>query len=132
MADDLHRAFDDAGLPIAERLRFFELCEPRSQEELAADLGRAGAYVDALRRAAEGDPTVDIESAVRIAATLAELLAEQHGFEERRLLAGAISYFVSRRDVADDLDDLGGIDDDARVVRAVCRALGREDLARRI
>ena len=132
MSDDLHRAFDEAGLPLAERLRFFELCEPRSGEELAADLARVEAHLGALRRAAEADPTVDLESAARIAAALGELLAERHGFEERRLIVGAIAYFVSRRDIADDLDDLGGIDDDARVVRAVCRALGREDLARRI
>lgn len=132
MAGDLSQAFDEAGLPDGERLRFLELCEARSGEELRAEAARVDAHLGALRDAAAHDPTVDLSTAERIATALAQLTRAEWRFEERRLLAGAIAYFVLRDDSSDDLDDLRGIDDDARVVRAVCRALGREDLARQI
>jgi hypothetical protein len=56
--------------------------------------------------------------------------AARFDFYERRLLAGAVDYFALREDGADDVDHLRGFDDDARVVGAVCRALGREELVR--
>jgi hypothetical protein len=132
MTGDLSRAFDEAGLPSGERLRFFDLCEARSREELHADVARIEAHLGALRSAAAHDPTVDLSTAEQIATALARLIRSDWRFEERRLLAGAVSYFVLRDDSSDDLDDLRGIDDDARVVRAVCRALGRDDLAQQI
>jgi hypothetical protein len=132
MLDELHRAFTEAGLLSRERLRFFELCRPCSNAELRGEVARVEEHLGRVRAAARADPTIDAAGAARIAGALKELLTEDWEYEERRLLAGAVAYFVLRDDASDDLDHLSGIDDDARVVRTVSRALGRADLARRI
>lgn len=118
----------------AERIRFLELCEPRSADDLASDGDRVTEHVVRVERLAAGDPTIDAPTARRIGDALLSLIAAAHRLEhaERRLLTGAIAYFTLAADGADDFGDLSGIDDDARVVRAVCRALGRHDLAARI
>jgi hypothetical protein len=130
--DDLSRAIAEAGLPPDERLRFLELCSSRSAAELEADAARIEGYLHRLARAAADDPTVDVERAASIAAALLGLVADASRFDfyERRLLAGAVDYFVLREDGSDDVAHLRGFDDDARVVGAVCRALGREELTR--
>ena len=42
---------------------------------------------------------------------------------------GAVEYFVLDGDSSDDVGDLFGLDDDARIVGAVCRLLDRHDPA---
>lgn len=132
MYEDLSRAIGEADLPPDERLRFLELCSSRSAADLVADAARIEGYLYRLGRAAADDPTIDHERAAAIAAALLVLVADAagFGFYERRLLAGAVDYFVLREDGSDDVVHLRGLDDDARVVRAVCRALGREELVR--
>jgi hypothetical protein len=130
--DELGRAIAEAGLQADERLRFLELCASRSADDLQADAVRIEGYLYRLGRAAADDPTIDVESASAIATALLALVADaaRFGFYERRLLAGAVDYFVLSRDGADDVAELRGFDDDARVVGAVCRALGRGELIR--
>ena len=67
----------------------------------------------------------------RIAEVLVALLghADRWSFLERRVLAGAVEYFVQADDDDRDFASDHGLEDDARVVAAVCEALGRPDLA---
>ena len=75
---------------------------------------------------------MDLSLAQSIAAALLELIvaADRLTFEQRRLVAGAIEYFVETGDAADDFRGLSGLEDDARITRAVCAAVGRPELAR--
>lgn len=132
MYDDLSRAIAEADLPPDERLRFLELCTSRAVADLRADAVRIEGYLYRLGRSAADDPTIDVERASAVAAALLALVgdADRFDFYERRLLAGAVDYFVLEQDGSNDVAHLRGLDDDARVVRAVCRALGREELVR--
>ena len=51
---------------------------------------------------------------------------------QRRVLAGAVEYFVQTEDDDSDFASDHGLEDDARVVVAVCEALGRPDLGDKI
>ena len=132
MREDLADALKSSSMSAAERLHLLELCHPRSAEELTRDGDRIDAHVGALRKLAETDPTIDVALAGSIADALHALIEDRHRmtFEERRLLCGAIDYFATVGDTADDVGDLRGLDDDARIIRAVCSALGRGDIAR--
>ena len=127
---DLAAAFAEGVLGAEERLTFVARCRPAKADELAAQIDRVDTHLHLMRGAAESDPTVDVAGAEWIAAALTEMLstAPDLSFEERRLLMGAVEYFVLSRDRAHDHDGPAGLEDDNRVVRAVCRALGREDL----
>jgi len=131
MGRDLAGALAESVLPAEERLQFLSLCVGRSAEELARDAEGVASYVRYIERRSAADPTIDADLARRVGSVLASLLdgAGDRPFEERRLLAGAAAYFVLDHDAADDIGDIHGIDDDARVVRALCHALGRDDLA---
>ncbi|NQV05157.1 hypothetical protein HQ535_01285 [bacterium] len=128
MRNDIATVIAESLFDTDERLHFLELCEPRPVDDLAADRSRIAAYVRRVSRAAEADPTIDSDAAARVGLALEGLITDRHRlvFEERRLLAGAIEYFLLP---GDDNRDLYGLDDDARVVRTVCRALERPDLA---
>ncbi len=121
-------------MTAAERRRLLEMCHPRSAEELAGDVSSIEEHMAVLSLAAESDPTVDLQLADRMAAALRLLVEDRHRltFEERRLLCGAIAYFAAAADGADDIRDLAGLEDDARIIRAVCSALGRGDIARKV
>lgn len=56
------------------------------------------------------------------------LLDTEWDEESRRLVQGAVTYFLLEDDEEPDLDSVAGLDDDAEVFNAVARALGREDL----
>lgn len=131
MRTDIATVIADSLFDTDERLHFLELCEPRPVDDLAADRSRISAYVRRVSRAAQADPTIDSDAAARVGLALEGLISDRHRlvFEERRLLAGAIEYFLLPGDDSDDYRDLYGLDDDARVVRTVCRALERPDLA---
>ena len=134
MREDIGEALTNSSMSAAERLRLLEMCRPRSAEELLGDLARIDEHLGTLHRIAGSDPTIDLPLAERIADALRLLVADRHRltFEERRLLCGAISYFAMTADGSDDVRDLTGLDDDARIVRSVCAALGRSDIARTV
>ena len=114
-----------------DRAQFLDLCEARDAQSLRHDAARIRAHLGTIELFAADDPLVDVALARGVAATLLELvlLADRLNFEERRLLAGAIEYFVQTGDADDDYRALRGLEDDARITRAVCRALGRPELA---
>lgn len=121
----------DRLLHPGERDQFLALCVSTSEIELLASRDRIRAHVRALAERAATSSTVDIEMAKNVAAAILALLSdtEHYDAEQRALIRGAIDYFVLTQDNQDDVSDLTGFDDDARITNAVTEALGREDLA---
>jgi hypothetical protein len=129
MDSDLLRTTAEA-LSQADRNRFLALCEARDAAALRADATRIRTHLGSIERFAAEDTLVDVMLARNITAALLELIlvAADLTFEQRRLLAGAIEYFVATGDAVDDYRGLSGLEDDARIIRAVCTALGRHEL----
>ena len=129
--DDVVRAVAESALSVEERLGFLELCEARSVEELLVDRGRVEAHRRSIEAAVENGTALESELADRLAGVLIALLgnADAWSFVERRVLAGAVEYFIQSDDDDGDYASDHGLEDDARVITAVCEALGRPDLA---
>ena len=128
--DDVVRAVAESALTVEERLVFLELCEARSAEDLLADQKRVRSYLGVIEKGMEDGNVPDGALAGPIAATLITLLghADEWAYIERRLLAGAVEYFVRSDDADADFASAHGLQDDGRVVAAVADALGRKDL----
>lgn len=131
MTHDPAQAVAESVLPDDERLRFLELCRARPAEQLRADAARVEAHLRVIELGARTSPILNLELAQSIAGALITLIAnaDRYTFQERRLLSGAIEYFVAKGDLTDDYAEPSGLDDDARVTRAVCRFLNRAELA---
>lgn len=131
MTHDPAQAVAESVLPEDERLRFLELCRARPASQLHEDAARVEAHLRVIEVGARTSPILNVELARSIAGALTALIsdADNYTFQERRLLSGAIEYFVAKGDFADDYDEPSGLEDDARVTRAVCRFLDRADLA---
>lgn len=131
METDLSALVATSALPEAERLHFLDLCRGLSADELRAQRARILDHLNVIDIGARTDASLDTGLAQRIGGALKGLIddATDWTFEQRRLLAGAIEYFVAVDDTADDYRALGGLEDDARVISAVCRALGRPEAA---
>ena len=133
-ADDVVRAVAESALSVEERLGFLELCEARSVPDLLADRDRVWSHLGVIEKAIEEGNALEGELARPLAETLVSLLdsAAEWSFLERRVLAGAVEYFLHNDDVDSDFASDHGLADDARVVVAVSDALGREDLVARL
>lgn len=132
--EDIVRAVAEGALSEEERLGFLDLCEARSVEDLLADRDRVRSYLGVIERGAEQGSALEVDVAGPTASSLIALLdhAAAWSFVERRLLAGAVEYFVRNEDSDADFASTHGLEDDARVVAAVAEALGRDDLADRL
>jgi uncharacterized membrane protein YkvA (DUF1232 family) len=132
--DDVVRAVAESALSVEERLGFLDLCEGRGPQQLLDDRDRVRSHLRVIENAVENGVALSDHRAEEIAAALIALLddAEQYSFVQRRVLAGAVEYFVQVADADGDFVSNHGLDDDARVVVAVCEALGRPDLAARL
>jgi hypothetical protein len=129
-ATDLATAVAESTLSTLERVRFLNLCEARSVEMLAEDRDRVEGHLSLVRAAQTINAMLDVDLAEQITESLLGLLDDRDslGFEERRLLAGAVEYFVLSTDTDNDLDSPVGLVDDARVTNATAAALNRPDL----
>ena len=129
--DDVVRAVAESALSDEERLGFLELCEARTVADLRADRDRVRAHQRVIETAVENGTALETDLADRIADVLVALLddADHFSFVQRRVLAGAVEYFIQTDDAAGDFASDHGLADDARVVIAVCDALGRQELA---
>lgn len=129
--DDIVRAVAESALSVEERLGFLDLCEARSAAELLADRDRVRAHLRVIEATVESGSALEGDLAEPITHTLVLLLndAEDWSFVQRRVLAGAVEYFLHTDDADADFGSDHGLADDARVVAAVCEALGRADLA---
>jgi uncharacterized membrane protein YkvA (DUF1232 family) len=132
--DDVVRAVAESALSVEERLGFLDLCEGRGPQQLLDDRDRVRSHLRVIENAVENGVALADHRAEEIAAALIALLddAERYSFLQRRVLAGAVEYFVQVADADGDFVSSHGLDDDARVVVAVCEALGRSDLAVRL
>lgn len=113
-----------------EMNRFIAGCVPTSVEELRGLRERSDGYLQWAKGQAAQSAAVDLDTAERIAGVLAALLDEPDRYDDeaRALLAGATTYFVDADDGSNDLTDVLGFDDDARVLNAVLDAIDRRDL----
>ena len=132
--DDVVRAVAESALSVEERLGFLDLCEARSAPDLLADRKRVWSHLGVIEKGIEEGNALEGELARPLAETLVSLLdsAAEWSFLERRVLAGAVEYFLHNDDVDSDFASDHGLADDARVVVAVCDALGRDDLLARL
>ena len=119
-----------AAVPAGARALVADLlAEPGASHEDLLDT--VADYLDEISSAAARDGFVDTELGAAIAEVCLELLADLGGGasdRESRLVQVAVRYFVVEDDAEGDLTSVVGFDDDARVVNAVLRLLGREDL----
>jgi len=127
---DLAAAVAESTLLPMERVRFLNLCEGRSAKLLAEDRDRVAGHVSLMEAASALSSVVDLSMARAIGEALDEMLAaaDQMNYEERRLLAGAVEYFVLTGDSDDDMASPVGLVDDARVTNATAAALGKPEL----
>ena len=112
-----------------EIAQFTALCRETSRDDLKGLHLRVVAYISSLARLAEHDERIDIDTARRIASTIAHVLDDPVDLDatDRALLRGAAEYFLRSNDDGSDLGPLG-FDDDQRVLDRVLSAVGRDDL----
>ncbi|MDH4276630.1 MAG: hypothetical protein OEZ14_13820 [Acidimicrobiia bacterium] len=115
-----------------EQRRFRRLCIDTSAEELEQLTEVVGIHLDHVRTNA--GPSTDVETAVLVAEAATKLLAFSRDFDrrDRALVRGAIEYFILNDDASDDLEDVLGFDDDARVFNSVLHRIGRAELKVRL
>ena len=129
--DDIVRAVAEGALSEQERLGFLDLCEARAADDLLADRDRVRSHLGVIERGVEQGNVRASDLATPTADALIALLdrAPEWSFAERRVLAGAVEYFLRNDDVDADIASSHGLEDDARVVAAVAEAVGWYDLA---
>jgi hypothetical protein len=108
-----------------EQDRFRRLCLPTSVEDMAGLPEVVKLHLSQITD--QANPNADLETAEKISQSLLGLLTsgEEFGADERALIRGAVEYFLMADDAADDLDDVLGFDDDARVVNSVLDRINR-------
>jgi uncharacterized membrane protein YkvA (DUF1232 family) len=97
-------------------------------EQLQAEIG---GHLDKVRSALSHNEFLDLGLAKRIASTLNIVLSayrELSSDHARALVIGAARFFLDADDVWPDLESPVGFDDDAEVLNAVLKDIGREDL----
>ncbi|MEM9656513.1 MAG: hypothetical protein AAGA65_30840, partial [Actinomycetota bacterium] len=108
-----------------EQRQFRRLCIETSAEDLAQLPEVVAMHLDHIKNNAES--ATDVETAEMIAVSFQGLLSSDADFdaEDRAQIRGAVEYFLLTDDAAGDMDDALGFDDDARVLNAVLRRIGR-------
>jgi hypothetical protein len=103
--------------------------EPRrSAQEL---LGEVRSYLKELEGLAESLEFLDLATARRLAVQCEALLSgdtDTFSDETHHLIQIAVRYFVEDEDGEGDTTSLVGFDDDAEVIVAIAKAVGREDI----
>ena len=121
---------DDPLFPEAARSLFVRLYgQPTVSRKVIAQ--RIDLQLEKIRKAAGDNVLIDLKVCERVAESLKALL--EHGDahtprEHKLLIQAAARYFLMEEDAQDDLSSFVGFDDDAGVVNAVARYLGRTDL----
>lgn len=115
-----------------EQRRFRRLCIDSSAEELEQLTEVVGIHLDHVR--ANAGSSTDVETAELVAEAAVKLLdfSRDFGRRERAMIRGAVEYFILNDDASDDLEDVLGFDDDARVLNSVLDRIGRGDLKVRL
>lgn len=115
--------------PVTVIPAFRSLCRDIGVEQVDEVRGEVERCLVALRERAPERPNLNLPLAEEIAARCFLLLDhfERCDAEKRRLIMGAISYFVVDGDGAEDDSFATGFDDDAKVVNYVLQQVGIED-----
>ena len=116
-------------IPIEYRDRFGELVRRPTipADELREQVER---YLGTVRQVGKMVKLLDMDQAEALAEACLALLDHVHpdGADTAKMLVqGAVSYFVIEED-DEEITGVLGFDDDAQVLNAACRALGRDDL----
>lgn len=111
-----------------EQRRFRRLCIDTSADELEQLGDIVELHLGQVR--ANAGAMTDVETAELVAEAIVKVLTHAREFdgEQRALVRGAAEYFVLNDDASDDLDDVLGFDDDARVLNSVLDRIGQPDL----
>ena len=111
-----------------EQRRFRRLCIDTSPAELVQLVEVVELHLDLVNENAEAQ--TDLETAELVAEAIQKVLAFSAEFDEREraMVRGAVEYFVLNDVASDDLTDVLGFDDDARVLNSVLDRIGRPDL----
>ncbi len=86
-------------------------------------------YSGAITRALDQNEFLDITVSDALYQTSKNLLStfDTYTQEQQPWIVGAIRYFIKDNDADGDLDGPTGFDDDAEVMNAVLKAIGKED-----
>jgi len=117
-------------LPSNVREIFEEMCEALPREEAWALAPAVRDHARAVRSAQKANEFLDADTAEQIASALIAILMDYDSFKDdhKRLIIGAIRYFVTSQDAEADLTSILGFEDDALVLNYVLEIIGREDL----
>ncbi len=117
------------GIPPAATSTFERLlgASARDSEVLRRSVD---SYLEAILEAAQTRTHLDTDLARKLARSCHGLIDQLEGAsaQDRRYIVAAVEYFLLPRDGEDDLAYADGLDDDALVVTAVARAVGRPEL----
>lgn len=118
------------GIPASAESTFERLlgAPQREPDVLRRSVDR---YLEAIIEAAQTRTHLDTDLARGIAKACHGIIDELPGASEenRRRIVAAVEYFLLPRDGEDDLAYEDGLDDDAMVVTAVAKVLGRPELS---
>lgn len=115
--------------PVSVIPAFRQLCREIAVEQVDEVRSEVERCLGLLRERAPERPNLNLPLAEEIAARCFMLL-DRFGdcdLEKRKLIMGAVSYFVVDGDGAEDDSFATGFDDDARVINYVLQQVGIED-----
>ena len=101
------------------------------EDDVARLATELDAHLERVRGALRQNEFLNLPLAERIADVLRRLIGgyqDLSGNQARMWVVGATRVFLETHDVLDDLSSPIGFDDDARILNAVLRDIGREDL----
>lgn len=125
-ADEL---IDLPGIPYEARELWTRLLaeEPMPLASLRSELNDYNQSIVRKTRVSEDiDPTL-ARALVQAARRMLDLVDAGTPEETRRLIQAAVRYFILEEDAESDLDTVLGLDDDAAVMNAVARHIGKDD-----
>ena len=115
--------------PVSVIPAFHQLCREIAVEQVDEVRAEVERCLGMLREQAPEKPNLNLPLAEEIAARCFILLDRfaECDSEKRKLIMGAVSYFVVDGDGAEDDSFATGFDDDARVINYVLQQVGIED-----
>lgn len=114
-----------------EREALLERAQALAPDEVPSLADGIDHYLLRIHEALSRNEFLNVDLAQRVGTTLKALLAMYSDLasnQTRALVIGATRFFLETNDVLADLDSPLGFDDDARVLNAVLRDIGREHL----
>lgn len=123
-------AMTQENLRTAVERELERLSKPTDWAQLQRLVARARSHAEMLDEESLSLPHIDYSLAQRVARVLQQLVEglDPNNADHRKVVAGAVHYFILEEDETSDLDE-GGLFDDALAVAIACEQVGRRDLA---